>query len=88
MLLLCIIIYGSLVSHCALNIIKQRHKTGRISTGNRTVLTTTEAGSHAPLFFESESTTFVVDNDASTSVCNNGLIFIGTLVDYNFTLGT
>ena len=50
-LLLCIIIYGSLVSQCAFKITKQRHKTGSMSTGNRTILTTTEVGSRPPIFF-------------------------------------
>ena len=87
-LLLYIIIYSYLVSQCAYKIIKQRHKTGRIITGNQTVLTTTEAGSHAPLLFDSYDTTFVVDNAANTSVCNGSRLFIGPLIDYNVTLDT
>ena len=57
-------------------------------TGNFTVLTTTEAGSCAPLLFDSDGTNFVVDNAANTSVCNNSRLFIGTLIDYNVSLDT
>ena len=85
-LLLCIIIYGYLVSQCAFNIIKQLHKTGSMSTGNRTVLTTTEAVSHAPLLFDSDGMNFVVDNAANTFVCNDSRLFIGPLIDSNITL--
>ena len=87
-MIFCIIIYGYLVSQYAFNIIKQRHKKCSTSTGNRTFLTTTEAGSRAPLFFDSDGTTFVVDNAANTSVCNASRLFIGPLIDYNVTLDT
>ena len=83
-----IIIYGSLVSQCAFKIMEQCHKTGSMSTGNRTVLTTTEAGSRALLLFESDDTTYVLDNEANTSVCNGIRLFIGPLIDYNVTLDT
>ena len=87
-LLLCIIVYGSLVIQCAFKIIKQRHKTGSMSTGNRTVLTTTEAVSCSPLLFDSDGTTFVVDNAENTSVCNNSRLLIGPLIDSNVSLDT
>ena len=87
-LLLCIIIYGSLVGWCAFNIMKQRHKTCSMSTVNWDVLTTTEAGSCAPLFFDSDGTTFVLDDAANTFVCNDSRIFIGPLNCYNVTLDT
>ena len=57
-----------------------------MSTGNHTVLTTTEAGSRAPLLFDSEGTTSVMDNAANTSVCNNSCLYIGPIIDYNVTL--
>ena len=59
-----------------------------MSTGNWTVLTTTEAVSRAPLFFDSDRTTFVVDNLTNTYVCNNGRLLFGPLVDSNVILGT
>ena len=86
--LFCIIIYSSLVSWFALKIIKQRHKTGSTSTGIRTVLTTTKVGSRAPLLFDSDGTTFVVDNASTTSVWNYIRLFIGPLIDSNVTLET
>ena len=67
-LLLCMIIYSSLISQCAFNIIKQLNKRGSMSNSNQTVLTTTESGSCASLLFESDGTTFFVDNAANTSV--------------------
>ena len=76
------------MSHCEFKIIKQRHKKGSTCTGNRTILTKTEEGSRALLFYESNRTTFVVDNAANTSVCNNSRLFIGTLIDYNVSLDT
>ena len=88
MLVLCIIIYGSFVSQFEFKNIKQLQKTGRIITGNRTVLTTTEAGSRAQLLFDSYGTTFVVDNASNTYVWNNSHLLIGPLVDYNVTLDT
>ena len=87
-LLLCIVLYGSLVIQSGFDIIKQRHKTGIMSTVNRTVLTTTEAGSRALSLFDSDGTTFVVDNVANTSVCNDSRLFIGPLIEYNVTLNT
>ena len=84
-LLLCIIIYGSLVSQYSFNIIKQRHKRGSTRIGNWTVITTTEAGSHSPLLFDSYGRTFVVDNAANISVCKDSRIFIGPLNDSNVT---
>ena len=87
-LLFCIIIYGFLVSHCEFNILKQRHKTGSMSSGNQTVLMTNEAGSCALLLFNSDGTNFVVDNAANTYLCNGSRLFIGPLIDYNVTLNT
>ena len=87
-LLLCIIICGCLVSLCAFKIIKQRHKTGRTSTVNRTLLMTTEAGSRALLLFDSDGKTSVVDIAANTYVCSNSCLFIGYLIDSNVTLDT
>ena len=59
-----------------------------MSTGNFSALTTTEAGSCAPLLFDSDGTTFVVDNAANTSLYNNICLFIGPIFDYNVTLYT
>ena len=59
-----------------------------MSTGNRVVLMTTEAGSRAPLFFDSDGTIFVVDNAANTSVCIFSHLSIGPLVDSNISLDT
>ena len=59
-----------------------------MSTGNWTVLMTTEVGSCPPLLFDSDGKTFVVDNAANTSVCNNSRIFIGSLIDSIVTLYT
>ena len=87
-LLLCIIIYGSLISPCVFKIIKQRHKIGSMRTVNWTILTTTEAGSRSPLFFDSDGTAFVVDDAANTSVCNDSHLFIGYLINYTVTLHT
>ena len=87
-LILCIILYGSLVSQFAFKIIKQQYKTGSISTGNWTVLNTTEAGSRTLSLFDSYGTTFLVDNEANTYVCNNSRIFIGPRIDSNVTLDT
>ena len=87
-LLLCIVIYGSLVSQCEFNIIEKCHKTGSMITGNRTVLTITEAGSRALLFFDSDSMTFVVENKENTSLFNNSRLFIGILTNSNITLDT
>ena len=87
-MLLCIIIYSYLVSHCASKIIKQRRKTGSMRTGNWTVLTTTEVVSSAPLLFDSVVTTFVVDNKANESVFKYICPVIGPLIGYNVTLDT
>ena len=57
-----------------------------MSTSNRTFLTITEAGSQAPLLFDSDGTTFVVDNAANIYVCNDNRLFIGPLIDSNVTL--
>ena len=57
-----------------------------MSTGNWTVLTTTELGSRAPLLFDSDGPTFVVDNAANTSMCNNSCLLIGPLIESNVTL--
>ena len=59
-----------------------------MSTGNRTVLTTTEAGSRALLLFDSDDTTYVVDNEANTYVCKDSCLFIGPLIDSNVTSDT
>ena len=59
-----------------------------MSTGNQTILTTTEAGSCAPLLFDSDGKTFVVNNAANKSVCNNSRLLIGTIIDSNATLDT
>ena len=57
-------------------------------TGKRTVLTTTEVGSRALLLIDLDGTTFLVNNGANTSVCNDNRIFIDPLIDYNVTLDT
>ena len=77
-----------MVLQCAFKIIKQLHKIIITSTGNQNVLTTTKAGSHAPLFFDSDGTTFVVDIAANTSVYNYSCSFIGPLVDSTVSLET
>ena len=59
-----------------------------MSNGNHTVLTNTEASSRALLWFDSDGTTFLVNNGANTSVCNDNRIFIDPLIDYNVTLDT
>ena len=88
MVFLCIIIYSSLVSQCEFKIIKQLDKKFSMSTGTRTVLMTTEVGSRTPLLFDLESTTFVVDNAAKKSVCNDSGLLIGPLIDSNVSLDT
>ena len=45
-------------------------------------------GCCALLLFDSDGTTFVVDNTANTSVCNYSLLLIGLLIDYNVSLDT
>ena len=57
-------------------------------TGNFTVLTTTEAGSCAPLLFDSDGTNFVVDNAANTYVYNYICLFVVPIIDSNVTLDT
>ena len=47
---------------------------------------TTEAGSRAPLLFESDGTTFVVDNEANAYVCIDSCLFIGPIIDSIFSL--
>ena len=59
-----------------------------MSTGNWTILTTTEAGIHVMIFFDSGSTTYVVDNMVNTYVCKNSRLFLGPLIDSNVTLDT
>ena len=59
-----------------------------MSTGNRTVSTTTEAGSRALLLFDSDGRTFLVDNKANTYVCSDSRLFIGPLIDFNVSLDT
>ena len=59
-----------------------------MSTGNQTVLTTTEAGSSATLLFDSDGSTLVVDNAENTSVCNDIRLFICPLIYSNGTLDT
>ena len=59
-----------------------------MSTGNHTVLTTTEEVIRAPLFFDLDGTTFVVDNAENIYVCNYSCLFIGPLSDSNVSLDT
>ena len=59
-----------------------------MSTVNRNVLTTTESVSHAPLLFDSEGTTFVVDNAAKTSLFNDSSLLIGPIIYPTVTLDT
>ena len=59
-----------------------------MSTGNFTVLKTTEASSCALLLFDSDGTTFVVDNAANTSVYNDSCLLIGPIFDSNVTRDT
>ena len=59
-----------------------------MSTGKRTVLTNTKAGSRALLLFDSDGKTFVVDNAANTFVCNDSRLFIGPLIGSNVILDT
>ena len=59
-----------------------------MSTGNFTVLTTTEASSRALLLFDLDGTTFVVDNTSNTYVCNDSHLLSVPLIDFNVTLDT